>query len=139
MATTHQIPLRETLVRTLTDSVPGCLAVYGFGSWGTEHERHDSDIDLAVLALQPLGPVRRWELAQTLASIAGRDVDLVDLLSASTVLRMEVVAHGELLYGCGSSEVEQFADTVFSSYARLNEERRDILSDVLSRGSIYGK
>jgi hypothetical protein len=78
-------------------------------------------------------------MAQTLASTAGRDVDLLDLLSASTVLRMEVVAHGELLYSNGSSEVDQFADTVFSSYARLNEERREILADVLQRGNIYGK
>ena len=131
--------LKVQLVKALLDAVPGCLAIYQFGSWGTESERKDSDIDLAILPPQALDPVQRWELAQTLASLAGRDVDLVDLFPASTVLRMQVVAHGELLYSTGSSVVDQFADTVFSMYAHLNEERREILGDVLQRGNIYGK
>lgn len=131
--------LEKLLVGAVLDRLPGCIAIYRFGSWGTEAERPDSDLDIAILADQRLAPVRRWELAQTLASLARRDVDLVDLLCASTVLRLQVVAYGELLYSNGSSDVEQFEDTVFSSYARLNEERRDILTDVLQRGRVYGK
>jgi len=139
MAITDPTALKELLVATLRDAVPHCLAIYRFGSWGTDAQRPDSDIDIAILSPQALDSVCRWEVAQTLASLAGRDVDLVDLLRASTVLRMQVLAHGELLYSIGSSEVVQFEDTVFSSYARLNEERREILADVLQRGSIYGK
>lgn len=131
--------LEKLLVRTALNLLPDCIAIYRFGSWGTEAETPDSDIDIAILTDHGLAPVRRWELAQTLASLARRDVDLVDLLRASTVLRMQVVAHGELLYSNGSTDVEQFENTVFSSYARLNEERRAILSDVLQRGSVYGK
>ena len=52
---------------------------------------------------------------------------------------MQVVAHGELLYCSNAGTVERFEDMVFSSYARLNEERREILSDVRERGNIYGK
>lgn len=64
----------------------------------------------------------------------------MDLLSASTVLRMQqVVAHGELLYRSGSSEVDQFEDAVLSNYARLNEERREIVADLLQRGNVYGR
>jgi hypothetical protein len=29
-------------------------------------------------------------------------------------------------------------DYILSSYARLNEERKDILTDTLRRGSVYG-
>ncbi|RNC68889.1 MAG: nucleotidyltransferase domain-containing protein [Desulfuromonadales bacterium] len=131
--------MKAQLVETLLDAIPACRAIYRFGSWGTDMQRPDSDIDLAVLPLQPLDPVYRWELAQTLASQAGRDVDLVDLLRASTVLRMQVVAHGERLYCADETETEQFEDVVFSSYARLNEERREILADVRHRGNIYGR
>lgn len=131
--------LKGQIVATILHSVPGCLAIFRFGSWSTDAERPGSDIDIAILSNETLAQVRRWELAQMLASLAGRDVDLVDLLGASTVLRMQVVAHGELLYGAGSVEVEQFQDTVFSSYARLNEERREIVADVLQRGNVYGK
>lgn len=127
------------LVAALLSALPSCQAIYRFGSWGTDAQRTDTDIDLALLPLQPLDPVLRWELAQTLAALAGRDVDLVDLLGASTVLRMQVVAYGERLYCADEFRVAQFENLVFSSYARLNEERREILVDVRQRGSIYGK
>lgn len=52
---------------------------------------------------------------------------------------MQVVTHGELLYALNVDAVDRFADLVFSSYARLNEERREILTDVRQRGNIYGK
>jgi predicted nucleotidyltransferase len=129
----------ELIIKTLLEAIPGCQAIYCFGSWGTEAERPDSDIDIAVLPLHALAPVHSWELAQKLASLAGRSVDLVDLLRASTVLRMQVVAYGERLYSSDVEGVEQFEDTVFSSYVRLNEERREILADVRQRGSIYGQ
>ena len=131
--------LENIIVKVLLESLPDCQAIYRFGSWGTEAQRPDSDIDIAILPARPLKQVRRWELAQTMAAQAGRDVDLVDLLQASTVMRLQVVAHGELLYAPDAVSIEMFEDMVFSSYARLNEERRDILADVRQRGSIYGK
>ena len=135
----HNSELQQQLTDTLRDALPDCQAIYSFGSWGTDAERPDSDIDLAVLPRTPLDPVQRWDLAQKLASLARRDVDLVDLLRASTVLRMQVVANGQRLYTADVNAVEQFEDTVFSSYARLNEERRGILDDVRQRGNIHGK
>ena len=129
----------KILVDQLLQKIPDCRAIYSFGSWGTDNQRNDSDIDIAILPEKPLDQVVRWELAQSLAGLAGRDVDLVDLLKVSTVLRMQIVAHGELLYASNPSDVDRFADSVFSSYARLNEERHWILSDVFQRGNVYGK
>jgi predicted nucleotidyltransferase len=134
-----RIELQQQLTKALCEAISDCQAIYRFGSWGSDDERSDSDIDLAVLPQIPLDPVQRWELAQKLASLARRDVDLVDLLHASTVLRMQVVANGQRLYTADVNAVEQFEDTVFSSYVRLNEERRGILEDVRKRGNIHGK
>jgi uncharacterized protein len=131
--------LKMLLVTTLLENMPDCRAIYRFGTWGTDAERPESDIDLAFLSGIPTDSVRRWELAQQLASLAGRDVDLVDLLTASTVLRMQVMANGERLYCSDSDEVDRFEDAVFSAYARLNEERREILNDIRRRGTVYGK
>lgn len=130
--------IAANLVRTLLEAVPDCRAIYRFGTWGSDAERPDSDIDLALLPLQPLEPLRRWELAQSLASLAGRDVDLIDLSTAPAVLKMQVVAHGERLFTPDVPEVEQFEDAVFSGYARLNEERSGILADVYERESVFG-
>jgi predicted nucleotidyltransferase len=129
--------IREHLVETLLEAVPSCQAIYRFGSWGTDAERSDSDIDIAVLPSFPLELIYRWELAQKIATFAGRDVDLIDLLRAPTVLRMQVIAHGERLYCADANALDLFEDMVFSSYARLNEERRDVLADIHQRGKIF--
>jgi len=133
------LQLQSKFIETICGVVPDCLAIYRFGTWGTKDYRSDSDIDLAVLASSPLDSVVCWDLAQLLAAIAGRDVDLVDLSRAVTVLRMQIVAMGERFFCASENEVESFEDTVFSSYVRFNEERRLILEDVKKRGSVYGK
>ncbi len=129
----------ETLIRAIREFIPDCQAIYRFGSWGTPAQKHDSDIDLAVLSSSILETVSCWELAQSLASLAGCNVDLVDMLRASTVLRMQVLASADRLYCADDYGVELFEDVVFSSYARLNEERRELVADVRARGSVYGK
>ena len=65
------------------------------------------------------------------------DVDLVDLRSASTVLRVEVVAHGRVLHEADSTVRETFEATVLAAYARLNESRRELLRDAIARGRVY--
>ena len=122
----------------LDQAVPGLLAVYRFGSLGTSGERKESDIDLAFLPEAPVSNVTRWNLAQELASTLGMDVDLVDLRQATTVMRMQVVAHGTRIYSADDVRIDTFEDMVFSAYARLNEERREILNDIHSRGCVYG-
>jgi predicted nucleotidyltransferase len=127
------------MVDYLLSVFPGALAIYQFGSFGTAGEHPASDLDLAILPVAPLSPVVRWEAAQKIAQMAGRDVDMVDLLSASTVMRLQVVARGRRLYSANEYQVSDFEDRAFSDYARLNEERRGILKDIQERGRVYGR
>ena len=122
----------------LSSALPDLVAVYRFGSHGTCYERNDSDIDLAVLTRQPCDTVALWNLGQTLAVKLHRDVDLVDLRGVSTVLRAQVVAYGERLFCMDAAECDAYENYTLSAYARLNEERKDILEDILRRGSVHG-
>jgi len=65
-------------------------------------------------------------------------VDLIDLRSASTVMRAQVVSTGERLFCANEPACGEFEDRVYSDYARLNEERHHILNDIKARGRIYG-
>ena len=94
-------------------------------------------VDLAVLSRVALSELRRFELAQELATQLHHDVDLVDLRSASTVMRMQVISTGECLFTVSDRLQGEFEDLGYSTYARLNEERREILNDVRTRGSVY--
>lgn len=114
------------------------MAIYLFGSWGTEYESRQSDIDIAVLLKHGEQPIELWKIALDIAAVLNRDVDLLDLRKSSTVMKMQIVFHGKRIYCSDFTGCEQFEDFVFSSYARLNEERKGIISDIQQRGSIYG-
>jgi predicted nucleotidyltransferase len=128
----------EDIVRSLREEVPGLAAVYRFGSSASAGERSDSDVDIAYLTGNGLDPLRRFAIQERLALELHRDVDLVDLARSSTVMRMQVVAHGRVLFDPDPPVREAFEDYVFSSYARLNEERRAILQQVARDGNVYG-
>ena len=126
------------LVEYIKKSIPDLIALYRFGSQAKGTARPDSDVDLAVLLRVALSELRRFELAQELATQLHRDVDLVDLRSASTVMRMQVISTGECLASPDEATRREFEMYTYSDYARLNEERRDILKRISARGLVYG-
>jgi predicted nucleotidyltransferase len=102
-----------------------------FGSRADGSHKPSSDWDIGVLGLNKLDNVQRWDLAQELASLLNTDVDLVDLLSASTVLNMQVVSKGQLLYGDINIR-DVFETKVYSMYGRLQESRQDIIEQFMA-------
>lgn len=113
-------------------------AIYLFGSTAQGTAQAGSDLDLAVLLPRPLDPAARWRLAQELAAAIGRDVDLIDLRAAPTVLQAQVLAAERLLFEGDPGARAVFEMLVLSDYARLNDERRGILDDVRERGTVHG-
>ena len=91
-----------------------------------------------MLAGNPIPALRRFELAQELAVRLHCEVDLVDLRTASTVMRMQVISTGECLDSPNGPARREFEMYVYADYARLNEERREILDRVRASGVIYG-
>jgi len=128
----------DRLVATLSDRVPGLVAVYLFGSQAREDAGPGSDVDLAVLTLGNLDPMDRWKLQEDLAAQIHQSVNLVDLRRASTVMRVQVLRDGRLLADFQPPVRSAFEASAMSAYARLNEERREILNDIATRGRVYG-
>jgi len=128
----------QHMAKSIQEKLPDVEGIYVFGSTAKGMTRLGSDIDLAVLSCTTLPVMDVWLLAQALARDAGMDVDLIDLRSASAVMRMQVIAEGQRLICTDDEACTIFEDFVFSDYARLNEERADILKDIQLRGSVYG-
>ena len=127
----------SSLIEYIRQSVPSLTALYRFGSQAKGTARRDSDMDLAVLARDPIPNLRRVELAMELAVQLHRDVDLVDLRTASTVMRMQVLFTGTCLGTQDESARREFKMYAYSDDARLNEERKGILDDIRAHGSVY--
>ena len=129
----------DLVIETLRGALPGVVAIYRFGSTATGQAVRGSDVDIAVLPAAPLEPSIRWDLQERLALALHRPVDLVDLLMASTVMRMQVLESAILLYEHGPAARLRFETAACSGYARLNEERRAILDQVRREGTVYGR
>ena len=131
--------LRQNVVQVLRDAVPGLQLAVLYGSHARGDATPASDVDVAFLAPAPLAPALVTETRETLEHSIGRDVHLVDLRSASTVLRHAITRHGKVVHSDGSGAFEQFLDFVLRDYVRLNEERSGILQDIRERGRVHGR
>lgn len=122
----------ETQIVTFLQQQRNDIAlIYVFGSYADGTANAESDLDIALLTHQPLASIQRFELAQQLASHIHKDVDLVDLNQASTVLQMQVLSTGRKLFGDNTID-DVFGAKVFSMYSRLQESRKAIIDDFLA-------
>jgi uncharacterized protein len=132
-------PSHRLIVDELRQALDGVVAIYLFGSAARGSTHRTSDLDIGVLGARPLDAASRFDLQEGLASRLGRDVDLVDLATATPVMAIQVVTAGRLLYESDSAARGRFEDRTFGAYARLNEERRGILQRIADEGTVYGR
>lgn len=111
-----------------------------FGSYSNNSTHKDSDIDIAFYSEdQSLTTYDIFQLAQELADTLKIEVDLVNLRTASTVFRAQIYTTGTVIYSVDDTLLKNLQMTALSMYAKLNEERENILKKIGESGSIYEK
>lgn len=99
--------------------------VYLFGSAAKGPVKPESDIDLAVLCDRRVDREALFRVQLDLAAILDRDIDLVDLRDADSILQMQVLANGEIIY-CRDENKRLAAEAMMmKAYQMLNFNRRD--------------
>lgn len=113
--------------------------IYIFGSYakGTSHK--DSDVDVAFLNDEEFSEYDVFMIAQELASLLNKEIDLVDLKKSSTVFKAQIVGTGKIIYCNNDTRRMNFEMRAFKEYALLNEERAVILENIKKRGNVYGE
>ena len=109
-----------------------------FGSFAKGTAREDSDIDLAYFSDQQLSSYERFILAGELATVAGHEVDLVDIKEIDTVLTMQIFSEGVPIYMQDENEFIRQKMRAYSMYATLSEQRAGIIEAIKQRGSVLG-
>ena len=131
-------PSRITqIAQTFHNQLPDIWSIYVYGSQASNKALPESDLDVAVLGSEKISRLKLDETAQSAGISLQTQIDLVDLRSVPTDLQAQIVFKGKRTLFAECNQVEIFEDFIFSSYARLNEERRFILADIQQRGSIY--
>ncbi|NQY63713.1 MAG: nucleotidyltransferase domain-containing protein [Alteromonadaceae bacterium] len=123
--------MHNKLVDLIKKDHPNVKLIYLFGSQASGQQHGNSDWDLAILNDTKLDPLNRWQLSEKLAELLKTDVDLVDLKEASTVLQMQIVTKGSLLFD-KNNDSAAFEMMVFSMYGRLQEGRKSIITNFIN-------
>ncbi len=110
----------------------GLYGAYLFGSEASNDTNKDSDIDIAILCPSPLLPKQVLDFKAFVSMNFRKDVDVVDLYRADTVTAAQVVSTGVCIVSIDSIKLAEFETYAYSSYANLNEERREILDDFVN-------
>jgi predicted nucleotidyltransferase len=132
----------DAIVKTIRHFYPDVEAVYLFGTHGTAEERHDSDVDIALLlppqTAKALMNLETSECCQALSDVLKMPVDLINLRAVNIVFQHEIIQEGKTIYQQSEYVVDNYEMIVMSLYQKLNEERADILQDIFQTGRIIG-
>ena len=131
MAIGSQQELIMTIRSLMLEQCENIKLIYLFGSRAQRLAHNQSDIDIALLGETKLDPVVRWQWQNELAIALENDVDLVDLLSASTVMQNQIIHHGICIYDA-EHYAAAFEMQVMSMYQHLNVERAEIVQQHMS-------
>jgi predicted nucleotidyltransferase len=106
----------EPLLAALRAGPPLRLAML-FGSAVSGPFRPDCDVDVAIIPAAPdLALADELDLQASLARACGREVDLVRLDRASTLVRWQVARHGKILLQSSMFEATRFVAEAASEY-----------------------
>jgi len=94
------------------------IALYIFGSYGTEEQDERSDIDFAVLYDRNVSLEEELELEVKISDIFQRDdIDVINLNKAPINLQHNVIYTGDLIYCSDEVKLADFKEKVSTSTA----------------------
>jgi uncharacterized protein len=129
------------IVQTVLRQHPDTQAIYLFGSYGTEDEWPDSDVDIALLLPPEQAKANRMlaisPLCYELGSLIGRAVDLINLRDVSTVFQKEIIASGRRIHTGNAYAADEFEMLVLSFFQKLSQERAEIVTEGMRSGRFY--
>lgn len=87
---------------------PEIRLAFAFGSVPAGRATYESDIDIAILAAEPLNADQLMHLTHDIAMLTGRPVDIIDLKTAGPLVGQQVLRNGKLLVRRNEYELGDF-------------------------------
>lgn len=119
------------------------LAVYLYGSYGSEYQTNLSDVDIAVLVSDSVRADLAYQLdlsAQMADIIREEDIDILILNTASIVMQFEVLSTGKMLFERDHELFCDFLERVLKEYGDFQIDLREFYCeyDEALRKKAYG-
>jgi len=131
----------NAIVEVVCRHYPDVQAVYLFGTYGSQDEWPDSDVDIALLLPVPsakrAGGLAIGACWGELGSVLGKDIDLINLRRVDTVFQNEILNTARELFVGNRKAADEFSLLVMSLYQKLSEERAEIVQEIMRTGRVY--
>jgi predicted nucleotidyltransferase len=128
------------ITRILLHHFPDVQAIYLFGSYDTPLASDTSDIDIAILLPPAVAKIinghQLLDAQCALEMALRRDVDLINIRMANMVFRNEVLNNARRIYCADLFAADEFEMLTMSLYQKLNEERSEIIDQIMQSGSV---
>ena len=131
----QKIQLSQEKMNQIIDtciSYQNIIALYLFGSYGTEHQTPLSDVDLAILPSNQdkLSLSDEQAILATIQEIGGTDdINMINLVKVPITLQMEVISTGTLLYCSDEIGLADFKEYVIKRYCDFEPDLRQFNID----------
>ena len=131
---------QKQIIQTVLKHYPEVQAIYFSGTYGTDDQWTDSDVDIALLLkhqqAKKVGTLVMSDLRFELERLLEKDVDLINLRRVPTVLQKEIVAADRRIHTADEYAADEFEMLTISYYQKLNEERSEILKEIMTSGRV---
>ena len=102
----------EDIIKIILERLPETQAIYLFGSYGTDDEWPNSDVDIAVLLpdeqAKEAGSLKLIKLCSKLERLLKKGVDLINLRLVSTVFQKEIVVADRRIFCADRYAADEF-------------------------------
>lgn len=114
-------------------------AIYFFGSMAANKMRKDSNVDIAFLTDEDISDYEVFMKSSKLYDVFKRDCNLINLKKSSTILKIQVIGKGKIVYCSDNFKKSSFEIKCFKEYSLLKEESCEVWQSVSEKGNIYGQ
>jgi uncharacterized protein len=126
-------PSSELITRIVREVLPSASAAWLFGSAVKGHWREGSDLDLAVSMPQPFSAAARFQAAERMISALGVEVDLLDFHQLHTVMQVQIIHTGRLLFSTDPVALLQYQGFLYTEYQNIQTWRPSMMSKLAHR------
>ncbi|AYD39643.1 nucleotidyltransferase domain-containing protein [Clostridium fermenticellae] len=96
---------------------PNILGVWIIGSYGTEYQREDSDIDFAILYDKDINDLEEMKFACDITEILKiENIDTINLKKAPITLQFKTIKEGRNLYEADYIKICDYVEYIINNY-----------------------
>lgn len=128
-----QPPSPDAIASALRELLPDARAAWLFGSAAKGHWQPGSDLDIAVGLSRAWATTERLSVAERLTARFGMDVDLLDFHRLHTVMQVQIIGTGRLLFSLDPVQLTQYQGFLHTEYQHMQRWRQPMIKQLAQR------